>query len=80
MSWIKGALGGLWGYIATAGVAVLAVLTVYLKGKKVGESEVKAATAEKELENVQTAKEVEADVAVSSDESRRKRLRKYQRD
>lgn len=80
LSWIRGMLGGLWGYIAVAGAALLAVLTVYLKGRSAGKNEVRAAAAEKELENAKTGNEVERKVAATKPELRRDELRKYQRD
>lgn len=77
---LKGALGGIWGYVAAAGGAILAVLMVYMKGRSAGKNEVRAAAAEKELENAKTGNEVERKVAATKPELRRDELRKYQRD
>jgi hypothetical protein len=78
---LKGALGGVWGYIAAGAGALLAVLVVLFQAKKAGKNEVIVETKEKEIENVQKANEVEREVAVSKPDARRERLRdKWTRD
>ena len=77
---LKGALGGAWGYIAAAGAALIGVLAMLASAKKAGKDEVKAAAAEKEIEDVKTAQKVEHDVAVTKPDARRKLLDKYRRD
>lgn len=63
MTFLLGFLKGIWGYVAAAGAAVLAVLMIYKKGEKTGATEVVAKTQEKELANVTKANEVELEVA-----------------
>jgi hypothetical protein len=74
---IKGALSGVWGYVAAGGAALLAVLVVLFQAKKAGKNEVVIETQEKEIENVKEANKVEREVA----DARRERLRdKWTRD
>lgn len=84
MTWllgkVTGALSGAWGYIASAGVALGAVLIVLFQAKKAGQNEVIAESAKKELEDAKAAKEVDRDVAVAKPDAVRERLRKYLRD
>ncbi len=79
MSWLlglaKNALGGIWGYLAAAGAVLLAVLTIYQKGKSSGANEVVVKTKEKEVENVKTAQEVERKIATTEPDANRERLR-----
>lgn len=78
---VKGALAGVWGYIAAAGAALLAVLIVLLQAKKAGKDEVIAETAKKEVADVKVAHKVERDIAVAKSDDVAKRLRdKYSRD
>ena len=78
---IKGMLAGAWGYIAAAGAAILAVLIVLFQAKKAGQNEVKAAVAEKEIENVTKARKVEQEVARTKSADVQRELRdKYSRD
>lgn len=85
MSWIvgaiKGALGGIWGYLA-AGIGILLTLLGLLsKAKKAGRDEVIAKTKEKEVENVKKAAKVEREVSVTKPSDIQRKLRdKYQRD
>ena len=77
----KGALAGIWGYVAAAGAVLIAIWSMLASAKKSGKDEVKAAAAEKEIEDVKTAQKVERDVAVTKPDAVRKRLRdKYSRD
>lgn len=81
MTWLLGLFKGLWGYVAAAGGALLAVFAVYHSGKKSGQTEVVAKAAEKEIENVRKANEVERKVSVTKPDARRERLRdKWTRD
>lgn len=84
MNWLlgkaMGALSGIWGYVAAAGAALLAILTVYFQAKKAGKDEVTAKAAEKEIEDVKTAQKVRRDVAATKPDDVRKRLRKFTRD
>ena len=73
-SLVKAALGGAWGYIATAVAALAAVLVVLFQAKKAGQNEVIAESAKKEVENVKTAHEVEREVATAKPVDVRKRL------
>ena len=78
---LKGGLGGIWGYLAAGLAALAGVVLVLAKAKKAGRDEVVAETGKKELKNVQTANEVERDVAVTKPDARRERLRNdWQRD
>ena len=80
LSLLKGALSGVWGYVATGLAAMVGLLAMYFSAKKAGKDEVKAAAAEKEIEDVKTARKVERDVAGSKSDDVRKRLRKFTRD
>lgn len=81
MSFILGLFKGLWGYIAAAGAAVVAILTIYLKGKKAGQNEVIVKSQEQELKNVQTANKVEQEIATTPPADVNKRLHdKWSRD
>jgi hypothetical protein len=78
---IKGALSGVWGYVAAGGAALLAVLVVLFQAKKAGKNEVVIETQEKEIENVKEANKVEREVAATKPDARRERLRdKWTRD
>ena len=78
---LKGALGGIWGYVAAAGAALAAVLIVLFQAKKAGQNEVIAESAKKEVENAKKANEVERAVdRTKPDDVRSKLLDKYSRD
>lgn len=78
---LGGLLGGIWGYVAAAGAAILGILAVYGSGKKAGKTEVEAAGLKKEVENVKTAQEVEQKVAVTKPDAVADELRnKWSRD
>ena len=78
---LKGSLAGVWGYLAAAGGALLAVLLVLFQAKKAGKNEVIVETQEKEIENVKEANKVEREIAASKPDARRERLRdKWTRD
>ena len=74
MTWFLGLFKGLWGYLATAGAALVAVLAVYRSGKSSGQNEVVAESAKKEIENVQEANKVEREIVTSKPDERRDRL------
>jgi len=74
MTWLLGLFKGIWGYVAAAGAALVAVLAVYRSGKSAGATETVAKTKEKEVENVRKANEVEREIAVSKPADNRKRL------
>lgn len=77
----KGFLGGVWGYVAAAGGALLAVVAFWLSAKKAGKNEVIVEAQEKEIENVKEANKVEREVAATKPDARRERLRdKWTRD
>lgn len=81
MSWLLGLFNGIWGYVAAAGAALVAVLAVYRSGKSAGATEVVAKTKETEVENVRTAVKIEHDVATRKPSDVQQRLRdKYSRD
>ena len=81
MTFILGLLKGAWGYIAAAGAALLAILVVLFQAKKAGKDEVRAAVAEKEMNDAKKATEVERDVALTKpDAVRSKLLDRYSRD
>jgi hypothetical protein len=78
---LLGGVSGIWGYIAAAGAALVAILAVLAKAKQSGRDEVITAQAKKEVENVKTAQKVEREVAVAPPVDVHKRLRdKYSRD
>jgi hypothetical protein len=78
---LLGGASGIWGYIAAAGAALVAILAVLAKAKQSGRDEVITAQAKKEVENVKTAQKVEREVAVAPPVDVHKRLRdKYSRD
>ena len=78
MTWflgaVKGFFGGIWGYAAAAGAALIAVLAVYRSGKSSGINEVVVESAKKEIENVRTANEVEREIVTAKPDERRDRL------
>ena len=81
LSLVMGLLKGVWGYVAAAGAVLLAVLTIFQKGKSAGSNEVIVESAKKEIENVKKAQEVERSVASTPADVKRERLRnKYSRD
>jgi hypothetical protein len=80
MIWLKGLLSGVWGYVAAAGAALLAILLALREAKKAGQTEVIAESAKKEVEDVKKANEIERDVATTKPDAVRDGLRKYQRD
>jgi hypothetical protein len=73
-------LSGVWGYIAAAGAALLAILLALREAKKAGQNEVIAESAKKEIEDVKQANEIDRDVSVSKPDDVADRLRRYQRD
>lgn len=75
MTWFLGLFKGLWGYVAAAGAALVAVLAVYRSGKQSGINEVVVKTKEKEVENVQKAQKVEREVSTTEPDARRDKLR-----
>jgi uncharacterized membrane protein YdjX (TVP38/TMEM64 family) len=77
---LKGLLGGIWGYLVAAGAAVLGVFLLFQKGKTAGQNEVIVEKVEKEIENVKVAQQVERRVAVEQPGAVQQRLRdKYGR-
>jgi len=62
---IKSLLGGIWGYVAAAGAAIVGILAIYGSGRKAGKDAVQAAGMKKEAENVKVANEVERKVATT---------------
>jgi hypothetical protein len=80
VTFLLGFLKGAWGYIAAAGAALLAVLVVLFQAKKAGQNEVIAESAKKEVEDVNTAHEVEREIATTKPDAVADRLRRYQRD
>ena len=81
IGFLKGALGGIWGYVAAAGAALAAVLIVLFQAKKAGKDEVRAAAAQKEVENAKVANEIERKIDTAKSDDVVKRLRdKYSRD
>jgi hypothetical protein len=77
---IRAALSGVWGYIAAAGAALLAIGVLLASAKKAGKNEVLADSAQKEVDNARQAHEIEREVAVTKPDARRDELRKYERD
>jgi hypothetical protein len=78
---LLGGVSGIWGYLAAAGAALVAIFAVLAKAKQSGREEVITAQAKKEAENVKTAQKVEREVAVAPPADVHKRLRdKYSRD
>ena len=75
MSFILGLFNGIWGYVAAAGAALVAVLAIYRSGKSSGINEVVVKTKEKEVENVKTARKVERKIDTIPPDELRKRLR-----
>ena len=80
IGFLKGALGGIWGYVAAAGAALAAVLIVLFQAKKAGQNEVIAESAKKEVENAKKANEIDRAVAVTKPDAVRDGLHKYRRD
>lgn len=77
----KGLLSGIWGYIAAAGAALVGILLVIASAKKAGRDEVISASAKKEVEDANTARKVDENVArTKSDDVRRKLHERYTRD
>jgi hypothetical protein len=78
---LLGGLSGIWGYLAAAGAALVAILAVLAKAKQSGREEVITKQAKKEVENVKKAQKVERDISVAKPADVHKRLRdKYGRD
>jgi hypothetical protein len=80
MKWLLGGLSGIWGYLAAAGAALVAILAVLAKAKQSGREEVITKQAQKEVENVKEAQKVDRTVATRKPDDVRKRLSKYSRD
>ena len=77
----KGALSGIWGYVAVGASALVAILVALSKAKKAGIDEVVVKTKEKEVENVKKANEVEREIVrTKSSEKRSNLLDKWSRD
>jgi len=78
---LMGGLSGIWGYVAAAGAALVAILTILAKAKQSGREEVITKAAKKEVENVKVARKIERDVATRKPSDVQQRLRdKYNRD
>jgi len=78
---IKSLMGGMWGYLAAAGAAIVGILAVYGSGRKAGKDAVQAAGLKKEAENVKTANEVERKVDTAKPDAVADELRnKWSRD
>ncbi len=78
---LKSLLGGLWGYVAAAGAAVLGVLAIYRSGRQAGSEAVQAKTLQKEAEDAKQANQIERDVATSKPGAAADELRnKWSRD
>lgn len=75
LSFLTGALKGLWGYVAAAGAALVAVLAIYRSGKQSGVNEVVVKTKEKEVEDVKKAVSVARKVDATPADDRAKLLR-----
>lgn len=74
-------LDKVWGYLAAAGAAIVAVLALLLGAKKAGKDQVKAEAAQKEVENATTANKVTQDVDRTPTADVQQRLRdKWSRD
>lgn len=73
-------LSGVWGYIAAAGAALLAVLVILFQAKKAGQNEVIVETAKKELEDAKQAQEIERDVATRKPADVHELLKRFRRD
>lgn len=78
----------LWGYIAAAGVAILSVVGIFLKGRNDGKKLEKANQAKSDIkardvanEKTKTANKIENEISVLPDDVVQQRLRdKYSRD
>lgn len=78
---IRRILGGIGGYLAAAGAALLGVLAIWASGKRAGKGDVVAERAQKELEHAKTGQQVDQDVATRKPDDVQQRLRdKYSRD
>jgi hypothetical protein len=73
-------LSGVWGYIAAAGAALLAVLVILFQAKKAGQNEVIAESAKKDLEDAKQANEIERDVATRKPAAVHELLKRFRRD
>jgi hypothetical protein len=73
-------LSGVWGYIAAAGAALLAVLVILFQAKKAGQNEVIAESAKKDLEDAKQANEIERDVATRKPSDVHELLKRFRRD
>ena len=71
---VKGALSGVWGYLAVGLATLAAVLTALRGAKKAGQNEVIVEAQKKEIENVQAAGKVEQELAGTKPDARRERL------
>lgn len=80
-AFVSRVFGGLWGYLAAAGAAIVGILVVFHKGSTSGANEVIVKTTEKELANVKTAQKVEQRIASEQPSAVQQQLRdKYSRD
>jgi len=81
MSWLLSALGGVWGKVMAAGAVLLGILAAVAglqrSAKKAGANEVKAAQAEKGIEDAKRAQEIETRNESSGADDRRRRLREH---
>jgi hypothetical protein len=73
-------ISGVWGYIAAAGAALLAVLVILFQAKKAGQNEVIAESAKKDLEDAKQANEIERDVATRKPADVHELLKRFRRD
>jgi hypothetical protein len=73
-------ISGVWGYIAAAGAALLAVLVILFQAKKAGQNEVIAESAKKDLEDAKQANEIERDVATRKPSDVHELLKRFRRD
>ena len=75
----KGALAGIWGYVATGLAAMAGLLAMYFSAKKAGKDEAIKEVQKEAIKTTKEANEIRDNVRRAPDSDVDKRLSKYRR-